>query len=201
MSIIFQTEHSFSERLYLSKFQVNSNQISIAQPGQYAKLKTKVCDSGPYSLILDKDHPQFLWICSRKKLFFSFQEEIDFDQIKGQMIANDEKKYIFCAAGTGVAPFLSLLKSKNKDFKCFWMLSDPRDLLLLDYFDLKKHFFLFNYDKEMIDMKNLLIQYICHEDTVFYLAGSYNFVTRLGQWLLSLGVIPERIVSDMKKFS
>lgn len=200
MNIIFQTEHSFSERLYLSKFKIKSDEFNLAQPGRYGQLNDKARKSGPYSLILDKEHPNFLWICSRKKMIFSFDDIVNIDSTHGQMIAADKKKYICCAAGTGVTPFLSLLKSTNQEFKCFWMLSDLRDLLILEYFGLRKDFQLFEYDKDIVLIKKSLKEYIPMHDVMFYLAGSYNFVTRVGDWLLKEGVIPERIISDMKKF-
>jgi NAD(P)H-flavin reductase len=97
--------------------------------------------------------------------------------------------------------FLSLLKSdNNSSFSCYWSLKNIDDQCLLEHFQIKNVTQHHYHDNDHLDLQPYLVKHLQESNSIFYLAGPFVFVEKLGDWLIQEGISPNKIFSDMKKF-
>ncbi|NBV28709.1 hypothetical protein EBR43_06750 [bacterium] len=200
-SAILIRQVELTNSLWLVEFLVEQSRGFLA--GQYQSFYTETGDAfGPFSIASTPDQLPIMRFCTRHQLSLSLNTKVFFNPTKGHLVAADNTKhYILCAGGTGITPFLSLLKSENKrSFSCYWSLKNIDDQCLLELFEIKnvtKHYY---NDNDHYDLQPYLIKHLQESNCIFYLAGPFVFVDKLGDWLIQQGISPSNIFSDMKKF-
>jgi NAD(P)H-flavin reductase len=200
---ILSRQVQLTDRLWVIDCLVESS--SGFMPGQYQSFfGPDGRRLGPFSIASIPSNLPIISFCTRDRLPINPGSQIVFDSPSGSLLAQDQNKnYVFCAGGTGMTPFLSLLKAyeNRKNLNCYWSLKDLRDEVLLNYFNISQRVYKHHYlGPEDLDLKSYLEQHIKNKMSVFYLAGPFIFVDKLGTWLLDQGVPVENILSDMKKF-
>lgn len=173
--------------------------------GQYQTLSTESGDKlGPFSIVSTTNDLPIVTFCTRHALPLADRSKFFLHKSKGQMTAPDDSKtYVFCAGGTGITPFLSLMQAYPKrSFHCYWSLKNLEDIALIKYFKVKhniqEHHYLGDAD---LDLTRYLVDHVQERNIVFYLAGPFVFINKLGDWLLEQGIPADHILSDMKKFT
>lgn len=167
--------------------------------GQYISWIVDGQYQGPFSIASAPHKLPVLTFYSRHPFTPSAQKtRIELSAAKGGMTAPDlNVKYVCCAGGTGITPFISLRESlilQERDYLLFWSMSDSSDKMMLEEKDSRIQYH--NYLSDP-DYTGLLQDYIGKFDHHFYVAGPMPFVRLVVQWLLSSGVTTDRIFSDM----
>lgn len=167
--------------------------------GQYLSWMVDGQYQGPFSIASAPHKLPVLTFYSRYSFIPSVQNvRIEFSSAKGAMTAADlNVKYVFCAGGTGITPFISLSQSlllQERDYILLWSMTNISDKIMLEEKDSRVTYH--NYLSDP-DYTELLQDYVGKFDHHFYVAGPMPFVRLVVQWLLSSGVNTDRIFSDM----
>lgn len=167
--------------------------------GQYISWMVDGQYQGPFSIASAPHKLPVLTFYSRHPFTPSAEKaRIELSPAKGAMIAADSNiKYVFCAGGTGITPFISLRQSlilQNRSYALLWSMTDCSDKMMLEEKD--REIVYHNYLSEPA-YTELLKDYVGKLDHHFYVAGPMPFVRLVVQWLLSAGVTTDRIFSDM----
>lgn len=113
----------------------------------------------------------------------------------GNFILKDADNLVFIAAGTGIAPFISMLRfSKNKNITLFYSVRDEENLLYkeeIDKYQIKKFITLTKENnKKYLNgriTKELLFKNI-KKDSEFYICGPNDFIIKIREYLLDLDI-------------
>ncbi|MBM4222599.1 MAG: hypothetical protein FJ161_02185 [Gammaproteobacteria bacterium] len=196
------------ERLYRVQCVLTSAYSFYA--GQYVSLYLHPHDPKPfatYSYATPPSDLPFVEFYLRHPIPSKIGQKIYFSPPKGAMTALDySKEYILCAGGTGITPFLSLLKQyPDRKLRLYWSMMDARDLLLMPkemhrdtvictLFDNNSDSDLY---KALEENKNLF-----SNETNFYLAGPIVFIDSLADFLIKKNLIKgvSQLSSDLRVF-
>lgn len=185
------------ERLW--ELQLIAQSGPVFQAGQYVSFLVDGKRHGPYSIASAPSALPVMTFYSRHPFTPSQPlSTLELTGVKGEMTAPDrEAKYVFCAGGTGVTPFLSLrnaLREQGRESLLLWSMTDLADRLMAPQED--RGLVVHDYLNDP-PYTELLKPYLSDFRYHFYVAGPMPFVRMVGQWLLSQQVDASRILSDM----
>jgi ferredoxin-NADP reductase len=186
-------QEQLTSRLW--KLTILAKELGDYTPGQYYTFfNEELVESYPFSVASSINDLPFLYFYSRHPWLYDKGESLFLSTPKGAMTALDpNKKYILCARGTGLTPFLSLLMSHaQKDIlTCYWDCWDQEDIVLKESVS---GVLCITQDSSFTQV---LRDYLKKKEYCYYLAGPLPFVQELNRFLLDSGVEKPHIVSDM----
>lgn len=185
------------------------------KPGQYIGLFQKEISLGYYSIASSLFELPYISIYTRSPLkIISQNEEVFISPPKGNMVfdqTDSEKQWVLCAGGTGITPFLSLVKTAPPTiynrWRLYWSIRQNTDLALLESLpdSLADLVQIYHYDlSEDRDYYNELFKQLSQssdKNVDYFIAGPMPFVEKTGAFLLRHHIHPRNILSDMKTFT
>ena len=198
-----------SHNLYEHVFLAGSGKKFLA--GQYQSIiSAQQKKFGPFSILSTPDQLPTIRFLSRTKLEITEGEFCTLTPPVGNMTiqqselsssSKHKQKFIFIAGGTGIAPFISLAQNHpDHDIEIYWSIKSRSDEILIETClsefpeeKLKKH--LYNDENLLEFFSDIPI----NKEAIYYLAGPYPLVDKLGQFLLEKNLT--QLISDMKKLS
>lgn len=169
------------------------------EPGQYLSWTFSGERYGPFSIASAHGSLPVLTFYARHA-FSALKpgDTLELSEARGQMTASDSnKRYVLCAGGTGVTPFVSLWdanRTQNHDLHLIWSMSESDDRLMLPQQDPRIVAHDYANDPPYTE---LLKPFLGCVQTNFYIAGPMPFVRLVAQWLLDHHVSAAEISSDM----
>ena len=200
MQAKFVKETALSKDLYEHQFLVQGTALFSA--GQYQTIEvSSELRFGPFSILSTPQDLPYVKFLSRHKLQLDLNQLVKLTPAQGHMVRlNDVNQYTLIAGGTGLTPFISLISAYPEiHFKLFWSYKNESDLQLIDTYladrdnlTLETHLFTGE------NLSSFMQQLTLENKGVYYLAGPYIFVEKVGQYLKENEI--SSLVSDMKKF-
>ncbi len=196
----------------LWRYEIYVDQGHKFSSGQYVRITVQESATvvGFFSIASHPTTLPFLVFYTRKPWTYPLGTVFFLSDAQGQMTFVDFSSYALIAAGTGITPFLSLIQEfslkKQENWRLLWVIGTQDDLILLKDLDMqlraKIHPFLHDGldDQKLTDALSLFFALGASER--LYLAGSYAFIDKIGQFLLQEKIYShEQLFSDLKKFS
>lgn len=184
---------------HLWKLELLASKGPEFEAGQYVSWHIDGQRHGPFSIASAPSQLPVLTFYSRYPFIdIAAKMTIEIGPAHGKMTAADPtKRYILCAGGTGITPFLSLWHAfapGQRDFSLFWSMSHASDSLMLCEHD--SRVVTHDYENDP-PYTNLIQPYLGGANTMFYVAGPMPFVRLMAQWLVDNGTPADQIASDM----